>query len=231
MSTLLALPQELLCYIAEFLEESDVMSLMSTCQELRRMLLQATLWRSRYLLYARTFQTNADFGLDNTPAWRLLTLHNMELQDQFYYSVDMAGQRGFHHELQDPTRAVAHAPGHWRQALLCLLSSRCEACGSYCGTVNVLLLVRVCDKCAQDKAEYKVVPLDILLSFIAPEHASAVKSLPMRSLKNESQDESCRTYVALAHCLSVLRFEDSDQHRTPYDVWLMSSVMSGRYVS
>eukprot|EP00048_Salpingoeca_helianthica_P008536 m.123680 g.123680 ORF g.123680 m.123680 type:complete len:504 (-) comp14630_c0_seq4:23-1534(-) len=232
---LLELPQEILCYIAEFLEEYDILALMSSCTYLRTLLLEATLWRNRYLTYARAFQSYADFALDNTPAWRLLTMNGSELQDQFYYSVDLAGQRGFHAELQYPIESVSHAPGRWRQALICLLSSRCESCGSYCGTVNILLLVRVCDKCAQEKMDYKVVPLDTLLSFLPPEHAALAKLLPMRALKSEVADEPNRAYVSLAHVRKALRVREADastgieDNSTPYDSWLFSSTMSGRF--
>ena len=181
--SLLGLPNEIIVTIAELLAEEDICALMSTCKTLYNSLAQAALWKQRYMKYASTFTSNADFGSNNSPSWRLLTVLDAELQDHLYYSVDVGGQRGLHPELKNPERAVQRLPGKWRQALCALLDKRCESCRGYCGTFHILLMARVCDRCAQESIRYAVISRERLDVFIAmPEITSALASIPVRRM-------------------------------------------------
>lgn len=182
-TSLADLPSELIAHIAEFLCEEDIFALMASSRFLYASLTSSTFWHQRFMLYARRLTTNADFNAKNNPTWRLLTVLDTELQDHLYYSVDVAGQRGFHPELRTPHAAVRQLPGGWRQALCSLLSQRCEVCKGYCGTFHVLLMARVCDRCAQDSQRYAVIAQDRLDCFKSnPELYSELTNLPSRML-------------------------------------------------
>lgn len=210
--SLLNICDELLLLIAEFLPEEDVVSLMSTCKLLWRLFEGGSFWKNRYLKYSSSFTFNSDFSSDANPSWRLLTVDNNSLHDQLFYSVDATGQRGFHTELKCPQLSVPFLKGNWKQALFSLLDRRCENCRAYCGTVHVMLLARVCDRCAFEGKRYSVVLKESLLSCGVKEND--LEFLPFRMLKVESEDIGIqmKMYYSLEHCQRVFQTNVFDRY-------------------
>jgi hypothetical protein len=202
----LGISLDILIIVLDYLCEEDIVALMSTCRALRAIICDCPIWRKRFLLYTKLLRCNSDFCLDDSPSWRLFTISDNAVHDQFLYSVDVSGQRGFHPELCNPISAISRLKGGWRQALFSILDTRCDCCRAYCGTYHVLLMVRVCTSCIQERVRFSVVLEEEISKnpYISPQD---LNSLPHRTLSAEANNvpREQRTYYALEHCNALLQ--------------------------